>query len=307
MEWVEIIAPTLAEARDEALDQLGVDDQDAEIEVLEEPRAGLFGRMRGQARVRARVAPTRPRPKAERRDRRKKKPDEGALPAATSAPVGAVALDAETVAKDVAGGTRAVATGADAVPSTPRRPDRRGTGRPERRLDRRDDDTNGGTPVQDLTIDQQAEVVATFLTGLTERFGVPAATETLAIEEGVVEIAVQGSATELGLLIGPKGATLQAVQELARTVVQRQGGGTQEGRVRIDIAGYRQRRREALERFTQQVAEQVLANVESKALEPMHPADRKVVHDTANTIDGVHTVSEGEEPRRRVVILPDAD
>lgn len=305
MEWVEIIAPTLDEARDEALDQLGVDDRDAEIEVLEEPRAGLFGRMRGQARVRARVAPTRPRPKAERRDRRKKKPEEGS-PAVP--PVGAAAVDAEPVADDATGGGRTVATAEDAASPAPRRrPDRRGAGRPERRPDRRDDDTNGGTPVQDLTMDQQAEVVATFLTGLTERFGVPAATETVAIEEGVVEIAVQGSATELGLLIGPKGATLQAVQELARTVVQRQGGGTQEGRVRIDIAGYRQRRREALERFTQQVAEQVLATGESKALEAMHPADRKVVHDAANTIAGVHTISEGEEPRRRVVILPDAD
>lgn len=161
--------------------------------------------------------------------------------------------------------------------------------------------------MQDLTIDQQAEVVASFLGGLTEHFGVPAATETTMVDEGIVEVAVQGSATDLGLLIGPKGATLQAVQELARTVVQRQGGGTQEGRVRIDIAGYRERRREALGRFTQQVADQVVADGVRKALEPMHPADRKVVHDMANTIAGVQTISEGEEPRRRVVILPEGE
>jgi spoIIIJ-associated protein len=54
------------------------------------------------------------------------------------------------------------------------------------------------------------------------------------------------------------------------------------------------------------VAAAVLETGERKVLEPMHPADRKVVHDTANTIDGVRTISEGEEPRRRVVILPDA-
>ena len=58
MEWVEITAKTVEEARELALDQLGVDEQDAEIEVLEEPKAGLFGRLRGQARVRARVRPT---------------------------------------------------------------------------------------------------------------------------------------------------------------------------------------------------------------------------------------------------------
>ena len=89
--------------------------------------------------------------------------------------------------------------------------------------------------------------------------------------------------------------------------MQRRGGGTQEGRIRIDVAGYRQRRREALEKFTQQVAAQVLESGTQKALEPMNAADRKVVHDTANGIDGVRTISQGEEPRRRVVLLPTGD
>src|SRR5438876_12092607 len=70
MEWVEVTGRTLEEAKEAALDQLGVDEQDAEFEVLEEPRAGLFGRLRSEARVRARVLPTAPRPKLERRDRR---------------------------------------------------------------------------------------------------------------------------------------------------------------------------------------------------------------------------------------------
>ena len=72
MEWVETTAKTVDEAKELALDQLGVDEADAEFEVLEEPRPGLFGRTRGEARVRARVRPTRPRPKMERRDRRRK-------------------------------------------------------------------------------------------------------------------------------------------------------------------------------------------------------------------------------------------
>jgi len=61
MEWVETTGRTLEEAKDAALDQLGVDEQDAEFEVLEEPKSGLFGRLRSEARVRARVRPTRPR------------------------------------------------------------------------------------------------------------------------------------------------------------------------------------------------------------------------------------------------------
>lgn len=158
--------------------------------------------------------------------------------------------------------------------------------------------------MSDLTLDEQAEVVGSFLTGLADAFGVPGtAVQTERVEEDTIEVRLDGG--DLGLLIGPKGQTLQTVQELARTVVQRRGGGTHEGRIRIDVAGYRQRRREALARFTEQVAEAVLATGTQKALEPMNAADRKVVHDTANGIDGVRTVSQGEEPRRRVVLLPD--
>ena len=77
MEWVETTARTVAEAKDAALDQLGVDEQEAEFEVLEEPRAGLFGRVRGEARVRARVAPKQPRPKVERSGGRRGKARSG--------------------------------------------------------------------------------------------------------------------------------------------------------------------------------------------------------------------------------------
>lgn len=287
MEWVEITAPTVDEARDRALDQLGIDEHDVEVEVLEEPRPGLFGRLRGQARIRARVRPTAPRPKVDRRDRRRKpKGDDGA--------------------ETTDGATTADAPGEDepaaAEPAEPARAGRGGGRRepsrtPTRAAERGDD-------VSDLTLDEQAEVVGSFLTGLADAFGVPGtAVQTERVEEDTIEVRLDGG--DLGLLIGPKGQTLQTVQELARTVVQRRGGGTHEGRIRIDVAGYRQRRREALARFTEQVAEAVLATGTQKALEPMNAADRKVVHDTANGIDGVRTVSQGEEPRRRVVLLPD--
>lgn len=153
-----------------------------------------------------------------------------------------------------------------------------------------------------LTLDEQAALMVEFLDGLLDAFGVEGESTVERIDDDNAEIRVEGA--DLGLLIGPKGNTLSAVQELARTVVQRRAAHS-EGRVRIDIGGYRQRRREALERFTRQVAEDVKTSGVQKALEPMHPADRKVVHDVANTIDGVRTISEGEEPRRRVVILPD--
>src|SRR5258706_9562036 len=88
MEWVETTGKTVEDAKEAALDQLGVHEDDAEFEVLEAPRVGLFGRLRGEARVRARVRPTRPRPKAERRDRKRRRPEgsrQGASSEATAA------------------------------------------------------------------------------------------------------------------------------------------------------------------------------------------------------------------------------
>ena len=88
-------------------------------------------------------------------------------------------------------------------------------------------------------------------------------------------------------------------------MVQRQQGGGLSTRIRVDVAGYRAKRKAALERFTQDAAAAVLDSGQARALEPMGAADRKVVHDAVNEIDGVVTRSEGEDPRRRVVIVPE--
>jgi spoIIIJ-associated protein len=296
VEWVEITGRTVEEAKEAALDQLGVDNDDAEFEVLEEPAKGLFGRVRGQARVRARIRPTRPRPKVERRDRRKRGGNGGGGGRTKADSTGPEERDGA----DDEAAVPAAQTQPEAQPSsTGKRPARRrggaGTAKPTEQ---------GDAPVSDTDVDLDAHtaIVSEFLTGLVDAFGVEGTVETTAIDEETSEVRIEGS--DLGLLVGPKGNTLTAIQELSRTVVHRRVPGTAAGRVRLDVAGYRQRRREALERFTQDVAAQVKSSGVQKALEPMNPADRKVVHDTVNDIDGVNTLSEGEEPRRRVVIVP---
>ena len=158
--------------------------------------------------------------------------------------------------------------------------------------------------MSDTELQEQGEAVKGFLLDLLDAFGLDGEVATATAEDGALELAVTGE--DLGLLIGPKGQTLQAIQELSRSALQRQKPGEAHARVRIDVSGYRERRREALARFTRDVAQQVLDSGERKALEPMSPPDRKVVHDTVNGIEGVRTISEGEDARRRVVILPDA-
>ncbi len=154
----------------------------------------------------------------------------------------------------------------------------------------------------DKTLAEQGEVVRTFVSGLLDAFDLEGAVEVREVDEETIEVAVSGEG--LGLLVGPRGSTLAAVQELSRTALQHALGGARGARLRVDVAGYWERRRAALERFAQQVASQVLESGSAVAMEPMDAADRKIVHDTVNAIDGVETVSDGEDSRRHVVIRP---
>lgn len=139
----------------------------------------------------------------------------------------------------------------------------------------------------------------TFMEGLVDAFGFTASTELTTLEDSEFEVAVTGD--DLGLLIGPGGRTLAAVQDIARVAAQRRLGD-HETRLRIDVAGYRERRRAALERFARGVAAQVVESGTPLALEPMPSADRKIIHDVLATIDGVGSHSEGDDPTRRVVV-----
>jgi spoIIIJ-associated protein len=306
MEWVETTGRTIEEAKSKALDQLGVAEDDAEFDVLDEPRAGLFGRLRGEARVRARVRPTQPRPKLDRRDRKKR--GEASADAAAPKPAGDEASDADAEGQAEAkpasrsrrgSGGRGPRAGGDAdANGDVERPAAPAADRPKTPRAR---PTPSATEKESIVDAQQVgDEAQRFVQGLVDAFGV-AGTTTVRRDGDDIEIVVEGS--DLGLLVGPRGATLQAVQELTRVASQRRLGD-HETRLRVDIAGYRERRREALGKFAQQVAAQVIAEGSPKRLEPMSSADRKIIHDVLADVDGVMTRSEGDDPQRCVVIEP---
>jgi len=155
-----------------------------------------------------------------------------------------------------------------------------------------------------MSREDQEQTAHEFLEGVLGAFGMTGTVSHAdeVADDDAIEMAVAGE--ELGLLVGQKGMTLNALQELTRTVVQRKADGAKTNRLRVDVAGYRARRTAALQDFSRKIAADVLESGNEKLMEPMGPADRKVVHDTVNDIDGVETGSEGEEPRRRVVIRP---
>ena len=150
-------------------------------------------------------------------------------------------------------------------------------------------------------IEEQAKVAAGFLTGLLDAFGLEGEVTTR-IDDGVLYLDVAGEQTEA--LVGAKGSVMYSVLELTRTVVQRKTYGAP--RMRIDIAGYAERRREALKIYTGKLATQVVEEETEIMLEPMNAADRKVIHDAVADIEHVRSYSEGEDPRRAVVLAYEA-
>ena len=154
---------------------------------------------------------------------------------------------------------------------------------------------------ESLTLEEQGAAASTFLSGLVREFGLEADIAIHEVDEETVQVAATG--TDLGLLVGPRGATLSAIQDLTRTFVQRQSESRTD-RILVDVGGYREKRVAALRRFTLEICEVVKTTGEDRVLEPMSPADRKVIHDTANEVDGVATRSAGVEPTRYVVVEP---
>ncbi len=303
MEWVETTGKSLDEAKAIALDQLGVAEDEAEFEVLEEPKTGLFGRIRGEARVRARVRPTQFRTKPERRDRRRK---------SAGAPDGD---QAATARPDRSGGDRSArdrsgegrdGNGRDGNGREGNGRERNGGGRNGRPAGERPAPTD--TPsaearehaVTSVDAQQVGEEARRFVAGLVDAFGMTATTE-LRGEGTELEVVVDGG--DLGLLVGPRGTTLQAVQDLARVASQRRLGD-HDTRLRVDIAGYRARRQAALGSFAHKMADEVVASGTARVLEPMGSSDRKAIHDALSDVAGVATRSEGDDPFRRVVIAP---
>ena len=298
MDWVETTGRTVEEAKKLALEQLGVDESDAEFEVVAEPKIGLFGRLKEEARVRARIEPRYPRSKGERRDRKKAR-----APKAEPAPAAPSAVSGEPPTTEEPAPTPArKRPKADQPPTRveagPRR--RRRTGGPGATMDTNEEAGSFGD-VTATSTEELAHSAEDFLRGLLGQLGTSASVSWTMAADDVVELEITGD--DLGTLIGPKGATLLALQEITRIVVQRHSAPS-DCRVVVDINGYRKRRQEALARFAQQVAAEVVSTNKKRALEPMPPADRKVVHDAVNEIEGVNTISEGEEPNRRVVLVP---
>lgn len=282
MEWVETTARTIEEAKDLLLDQLGVDEPETEFEILEEPKPGLFGRTKGQARVRARVRPKTPPSRDDRRRRPAKAKDRSETAAA------------DKPAADKPAAKAAPAERTERAPREPREPKPASSG-------------NGRAPREEsgprLASDIASTEAEAFLQGVLDTFGATATITITIDEEGDLSAEVDGN--DLGRLIGPRGGVISAIEELTRTRLQHVASGGSTPRFRLDIGGYRASRRPNLEVLVDEVIEKVRTTGQPHVLDVVLAGERKLVHDrVAETATDLRTHSEGEDPVRRVVLSP---
>jgi len=147
-------------------------------------------------------------------------------------------------------------------------------------------------------LEQESEIAADYIEGLLD----------VADLDGDIDMDVEGDRPVVSVvgatlteLVGPKGEVLEALQELTRLAVHRQTGNR--SRIMLDVGGYRARRRQELAELGRTAAEEVSRTGVPQRLEAMTPFERKVVHDAVAAV-GLRSESEGEEPARRVVVLP---
>lgn len=165
--------------------------------------------------------------------------------------------------------------------------------------DESDEETPARKPLSDADLFRQSEVAADYVEGLLDILDADGDIDEL-VANGRPVVEVVGA--KLNALVGPRGATLEALQELTRLAVFKQTG--EPSRLLLDVGGYREQRRKELAAVAKNAVEKVRQLGEAVRLEPMSAFERKCVHDVVNASEGVASESEGVEPNRRIVVRP---
>lgn len=162
-----------------------------------------------------------------------------------------------------------------------------------------DDDVDEGAAPSDSDLFRQSEIAADYIEGLLDILDVDGDIDEV-VQNGRPMVEVVGG--RLNSLVGNRGATLEALQELSRLAIYRQTG--EPSRLLLDVGGFRAARRKELVAVAKNAAEKVKQHGEAVRLEPMSAFERKCVHDVINSTNGVESESEGVEPSRRIIVRP---
>ena len=277
IKFIDMTGKTEDEAIRRALEQLGLERDDVSVEILERAKSGFLGIGGSPATVRVsyddgQPEPVKPEPKS-------------AAPKAEKKPV----YCAEVLQKEV----RA------------REKQEREVKRGERRAEPKAEKAPREPVVLGEEIrDEKSEQIRTFLSGLLEHMDAKAEVKVYEVEKNRYKVILEGE--KLGALIGRRGETLDAIQQLTNYSINR-GGESKRARVQIDAENYREKREESLERLAQKVAGKVVKYRRNVTLEPMNAYERHVIHTALQDVPGVTTYSTGVDPNRRVIVAYDRE
>ena len=279
IKFIDMTGKTEDEAIRRALEQLGLERDDVSVEILERAKSGFLGIGGSPATVRISYDDGQPEPKPE-----PVKPEpKSAAPKAEKKPV----YCAEVLQKEV----RA------------REKQEREAKRGERRAEPKAEKAPHEPVVLGEEIrDEKSEQIRTFLSGLLEHMDAKAEVKVYEVEKNRYKVILEGE--KLGALIGRRGETLDAIQQLTNYSINR-GGESKRARVQIDAENYREKREESLERLAQKVAGKVVKYRRNVTLEPMNAYERHVIHTALQDTQYITTFSSGTEPNRRVVVSYD--
>ena len=270
MSYIDVTGKTEEEAISSALAQLGMDRDDVSVEILERAKSGFLGMGAKPARVRVTYGP-----------------DEAPMEEITAPVKPAVTEKKEEPRKE------------QPKPQQPK-------AKPQpKREEKQPEAAAPEMPAQELPEcrDDNALRIAGFLTGLLEHMDSPAAVKVYEEEKGRYKAILEGQ--KLGALIGRRGETLDAIQQLTNYAVN--SGKDKRIRVHVDAENYRARREASLESLAMKVAAKVKKYRRSVTLEAMNAYERHVIHAALQDVKGVTTYSVGTEPNRRVVVAYDRE
>ncbi len=281
MSYIDVTGKTEEEAVAKALAQLGMDRDDVSVEILERAKSGFLGIGSSPARVRVTYGP-----------------EEAPLTEPAAAPVKPESKPAPRKEQPARRET--------AHKEQPQKEQSRKE-QPRKEQPRREpphrEESVCETPVEELPLceDENAGRITAFLSGLLEHLECQAQIRVYEVEKGRYKVILEGS--RLGALIGRRGETLDAIQQLTNYAVN--SGKDKRIRVQVDAESYRAKREASLVALSRKVAAKVLKYRRSVTLEPMNAYERHVIHAALQDEPGVTTYSIGTEPNRRVVVAYD--
>ena len=290
---IDVTGKTEDEAVSRALAQLGLERDAVSVEILERAKSGFLGIGARPAKVRITygleevVAPKPPvQPvksvKVEKPVEKAEKPERPVRPANPEKPAAPKAEPEDPARPPKA--QRPKPPRQAPVPAEPEEAPAAPRPRPE--------------DLGELCTDEKAQQITAFLTGLLEHMDHPAQVKVYQPEKGRYKVILEGE--KLGALIGRRGETLDAIQQLTSYSVNR--GGDKRVRVHVDAEDYRLKREESLCRLAHKVAAKVVKYRRSVTLEPMNAYERHVIHTALQNVENVTTYSMGTDPNRRVIV-----